>query len=342
VVPAGRELIAVGGGQSLVAFDQHSGGRRPLLDLGRPIQAFAISSEGKRAAVTDAKGGALVVDLASSKTAELARARTAIRSLTFVGEDRLVGMNEEGEIHVWDVESGAHRIVAHLPSVGPGGRLSAALTARRVLATSIRDALLLDIDTDRTTTIDFGNTMNVRMISADGRMAVGGRYDGAVVLAEPDGAGMRTRLLTRRPGYLQDIVFTPDQRALFVADETGALARIELATGATQELGRHAARIDSIALSPSGRLVASSDITGEVRIWDPGTNALLVSPGSGVPMRLEFVADDRLLSYARDGWTQVSTIDPAELVPATAAGLSRRLAELTTARIDAAGESISY
>jgi WD40 repeat protein len=342
VVPAGRELIAVVGGQSLVALDQRSGARRPLLDLGRPIRAFAISGDSQRAALTDSKGGALVVDLASSKTAELVPAATAVISVVFVGNDRLVGINEEGEVHVWELASGAHRIAAHLSSTGPGGRLFAARTAPRVFVTAIRNTLLLDLDSGRATPIDFGNTMNHRMISADGRLAVGGRFDGAVVLAEPQGEGVRTRQLTRRPGYVQDMAFTPDQRALFVADETGALARVEVATGATQELGRHPARIESIALSPSGRLVASSDITGEVRVWEPGTGALLVTPRTGVAIRLEFVGEDRLLSYGRDGWMQVSTIDPADLVPATAAGLSRRLAELTTARTDPTGETVSY
>jgi hypothetical protein len=201
---------------------------------------------------------------------------------------------------------------------------------------------LLDLDTDRARFFEFGNTINHRIISADGRLAVGGRFDGAVVLAEPEGEGMRTRLLGRRPGFVQDMAFTPDQRALFVGDETGALARIELATGATRELGRHPARIESIALSSSGRFVASSDITGEVRIWEPGTGALQVRPRNGVAMRLELLGDDRLVSVGRDGWMQVSAVVPADLVPATAAGLSRQLAALTTARIDAAGEAISY
>ncbi len=349
VVPAGRELIAVVGGQSLVAIDQRSGVRRPLHDLGRRVHAFAVSGQGKRAAVTDPDGGALVVDLDSGKTTALVAASSPVDTVDFVGEDRLVGLELKGDVHVWDLDSGAHRIALHLPPISPGdftpgvgGYVNAARMARRVLVTNIRNALLLDLDTNRATPIDFGNTINHRMISADGRVAVGGRFDGAVVFAEPDGQAMRTRLLTRRPGFVQDMAFTPDQRALFVGDETGAIARVEVATGATHELGRHLARLESLALSPSGRLVASSDLTGEVRIWEPSTGALLASPRTGVSTGLEFAGEDRLISYGRDGWMQVTTIDPAELVPATPAGLSRRLAELTTARIDASGEPISY
>jgi WD40 repeat protein len=347
--PAGREVIAVVGGQSLVGFDQRSGSRRPLADLGGRVQAFALSSQSMRAAVSDPEGRALVVDLASGKTSELVPARSPVSSLDFVGDHRLVGLEQTGEIHVWDLQSGSHRIAARLPPVVPGeslpglgGYVFAAGRAPRVLVSNIRNALLLDLDTTGATPIDFGDTMNDRVISADGRLVVAGQFDGAVVLAEPRGEGMHTRLLTRRPGYVQEMAFTPDQRALIIADETGALARVDLATGATRELGRHLARIESIAISPSGRFIASSDITGEVRIWEPGAHALLAMPRTGVAMRLEFLGDDRLLSQGRDGWIQVSDIDPDQFVPATPAGLSRRLADLTTAHVDAAGEPISY
>jgi WD40 repeat protein len=176
-------------------------------------------------------------------------------------------------------------------------------------------------------------------LSRDGRRVAAGFSDGRVAIWEVE--DRKPRILGRRDGFVSGIVFSANDRELYVTDETGVVYRYDLARGTGVEIGRHAARITGIVLSASGNRLASYDTTGEIRLWEPGTRRLAVVEGQGELWEASFQGEDGILSAARGGWLELRVLDPGALVPAAPAELSRWLDALTTARLGSAGEPVS-
>jgi eukaryotic-like serine/threonine-protein kinase len=351
--PGRGEVVAVVGGQTLVAFDAASARRRPLLELDQKIEGLAVSPGGRRAVVAGGGGRVVTVDLDAAAPAahELARGSGATTNLVFADDDTLVGADERGGVNVWDIAGGRHRVVTTVESPAAGsvhggmygvmhGAITAARGRRRALVAVGRAASVIDLDPDRVTPLDtMQSTLFRAALSRDGRVVVAGSGDGRVILYE--GESLRPRLLARREGFVSGIAFTADERSALVADETGVLSRIELASGEATELGRHGARISQAHLSPSRRLVATLDTAGEVRVWEPATGGLAVlrAPAEGFVVQL--VDESHLAAVSLDGSMQLFTLDADSLVPAAPAALSRWLEAITTARITERGEPLS-
>jgi WD40 repeat protein len=210
-----------------------------------------------------------------------------------------------------------------------------------VLLGNNRAPVVLDLQHDELIHLSSpGAYMFRETMSGDGRLHVAGFGDGRLLLWNVDGGTAPPRLLARRDGFISGLFFTPDDRTLVVSDETGSLARIDLATGAVAEIGRHPARIVQARLSPSGRRIATSDTTGEVRVWALGSGDLAVVRGQS-QLSIDFADDDHLVATTQDGWMQLTTLGAGSLVPGTPAALGRWLDALTTARLDATGEPVS-
>jgi WD40 repeat protein len=81
--------------------------------------------------------------------------------------------------------------------------------------------------------------------------------------------------------YPVDAAWSPDGKALVVADGGGAVRLVEVATGALQALGTHAGGALAVAWQPGGKLVASSGQDGAVRLVDArsGETQLLLQAG---------------------------------------------------------------
>jgi hypothetical protein len=96
-----------------------------------------------------------------------------------------------------------------------------------------------------------------------------------------EGPELRRRVLRpadRRPPPI--ILLLPGERAVLLANENGDLVEMELATGARRAIGQHPAHVNSAALAPSGRWVATLDVAGEIRLWDVSTGGMAILPGS--------------------------------------------------------------
>jgi eukaryotic-like serine/threonine-protein kinase len=335
------EVLAVVREREIVAFDGRSGAARPLLTVPAGVRRLAVSHGGKWAAIHPFEGPPLLLDLASGRNRVIGRPMSRY-SLRFAGEDQLVGLDGDGTVHWWDLARDSHRVLLHLSSgFGAMGGLIPARDGSRVLADAITEGVLIDLGTGRTMPLDYGGgTFMGAAISWDGSKLAISFGDGRVRLWERNGEGMRPRTLTRREGYAIDMHFTRDQQALFIADETGAVCRVELPAGTVTEIGRHSARIASASLSPSERWLVSSDERGEVRIWEPSTGTLGVLAAQG-RREVLFLGDDRLVSVASEGWLDILPFDPTRLAPPQPAALSRWLDNLTTAQITPTGEPAS-
>jgi WD40 repeat protein len=344
VVPGRAQVAATVGGQTLVSIDARQGTRRVLGDLGEQIEQLAISPEGRRAAVCGLGGRVLSVDLATGARQELERTKAPCSMLAFLGEQTLAGTDRSSTLHLWGLAAGTHRAVPGVAPLPFGFRKTVlAGDATRLLAVAPDGGgIVVGEAPGPLTTLGKVSGMFFRAaLSRDGGLAAGGFGDGRVLVWDVARDPARPRQLARRPGFVAGMFFGADGRELTVADETGALARIDLASGATTEIGQHPARIVDARPSPSGRRVATVDNLGEIRIWEPATGALAVLHAQGEVYSLDFVDEDQLVSVAVDGWMQLMPIAPGGLVPASPPALARWLETLTTAHIDAAGEPVS-
>lgn len=116
----------------------------------------------------------------------------------------------------------------------------------------------------------------------------------------------------KRPARAEDeeppllLALSPDGRFLALSDSE----KVELwETGSTQEpilLGEHEADVSALTFSPDGRLIATGDAAGVVKVWDAATRAELASfkGHKDAVMALAFSPDGRLLASGggdRDG-----------------------------------------
>ena len=240
---------------------------------------MAVSNGGTRAAVSGESGRILALDLDSGKPYELTRGKGPICDVEFVGEDRLAGTDVVGNIHLWEIRSGVHKVVGEFPwQRFTCAAIIVAAEAPRVIAGGIRDTMMVDLDSGRTTKLDMRDGVSFGVdISRDGRSFLASFGDGRLMVWEARGNEMRPRLVARRDGYAKAARLTADGQGAWLGEETGAFARIDLASGAIREIGRHASRITALASSPSGRWVATADTSGR----DPDLGARHRRPGGG-------------------------------------------------------------
>ena len=246
-----------------------------------------------------------------------------------------------GDVNLWEVASGTHRVLARLAR-SMIMEIAVARSRPRFAIGSVYEILVVDTEPLRLRRFDAGGSVVFRVaLSADGSKLLAGFGDGRVKLWDLDKPGMPSRELARRSGFVSALLLTPDERAVFVADETGSLYRADLATGTGSEIGRHPARIVDGRLSPSARWLATSDTTGEIRLWDVASSGLAVLRGQEESQNIRFIDDSHLLSVGPDGRMKLTALEAEAFVPAGPAHLAHWLDTLTSARTDPTGDPLS-
>ncbi len=101
---------------------------------------------------------------------------------------------------------------------------------------------------------------------------------------------------------LSALLFSADEKQLFVADETGQVQTLDAVTGAiVSTFPGHARRVNGLALSPRGGWLATASEDGSVLLWDLATSHVLA--------RLDADGDElRAVSFSLDG-NQVGALD---------------------------------
>lgn len=80
------------------------------------------------------------------------------------------------------------------------------------------------------------------------------------------------------------LVVAADTPRLAAGDASGRVQGFDLATGASWVIDAHGSEVAGLALSPDGRLVASTDLTSAARVWDLESGALLWQRGGVVSL----------------------------------------------------------
>ena len=199
----------------------------------------------------------------------------------------LVSITGGGNIHLWDVVTGAYKPLTEFPAYdvkraafSPDGRTLATGT----FGGTIR---LWDVTTDKQKkTI---NNLNVRLdrthhrdnipLSPNGEKFATGNYDGTVYLW--DSIARQEQRLSGQIYHLKDqpsrnVLFSPDGSTLasWSLSKDMAIRLWDVPTGKRQRtLTGHAALIKRVAFSPDGHTLASwnSDDETTIRLWDVAT-----------------------------------------------------------------------
>jgi eukaryotic-like serine/threonine-protein kinase len=339
-VPGRAQMVTTVDGRRLVAFDARTGARRLLADVGEKVVGLAVSPGGRWIGAVGVKGRVLAVDFESGSPRELHRVAGADNRIAFVDDDTLIATDETG-LRRWDLVRGEGRLVTRFP--GPlaaltgiaGGGAPTGRPQALAVSGSFRNMVLVDLEDGRQTPMNLaGGAQFEHAVANDRRRIAAGLTDGRVLLWQ---IGQREgRLLGRLDGFISGMGFSADDRLLFVADETGLVARYDLASGLASQLGHHGARIRDLSISPSGRWLATADATGEIRLWEPRAGGLRVWRGMGDTSSVQFLGEDWLVSADEKGAVHVLAVDAERLVPAPP-GLTPWLEALTSARLDGSG-----
>jgi WD40 repeat protein len=171
----------------------------------------------------------------------------------------------------------------------------------------------------------------VKVAFASDELAAVASNDQTVTLFEL--AGGKKRVLAGHEGMVRDVAFAPDGKTLASGAEDGVVRLWELATGASRALDPHGRSVRHVAFSADGKLMASSGPDGIVHVWDVATGAThSLEPSDATA--LAFTGDGKLVAPGASGRTRVWSAQLGT-IPQGPRALSRWLAELTDARIDA-------
>ncbi len=247
----GQLLAAAGGtGQHQVYLvNSVSGGGAALPPIagfgGQRIKSLAFSPDGQLLAATDTSGGFNLWSTATRRPIDTQLSGQSVsNAIAFSPDGDTIAVGESGEISLWDTDSGSMDDTIEVPgngSVGPvayspdGKLLVAALPDGRIglwgADTQRRLGILHDTGSQGTESV---------AVSPDGRM-----------LAVGDGNGKT---------YLWDL---PTEK--LVATLTNPVGPVPAGLGTQPP---HA--VDSVAFSPDGKTLATSDTDGSAYLWRVG------------------------------------------------------------------------
>jgi WD40 repeat protein/tRNA A-37 threonylcarbamoyl transferase component Bud32 len=208
----------------------------------------------------------------------------------------------------------AERNIARLE----GGRAERALSSAEKRK---RELVLLQAETalprDPTAALAWLKTYDV---SADDRGKVVDVVDEALAL------GVARHVF--RPGdWVFDAQFTPDGTTLVAAVRDGVIHAYDLRTGFETEIGKAPSALQTLVLSPDGKLAITGGALGEVIAWPlrGGTSRVLVEGGGRAISRLRLSRDGRLLIDREASTPQVVSLaggEPELLGPASGLGFA--------------------
>jgi WD40 repeat protein len=137
-----------------------------------------------------------------------------------------------------------------------------------------------------------------RLASCDAYYNRMGRYEGRLCLWDA-AAGKLLREVRGTPGAIRQVVFTPDGRHVLAAADGVHVYEADTGRPAGEPFQTNR-RVWGLALSADGRLLATADGNGPVRLWEPATHCEALLPG----------ANGYGIALSPDGRTLAATTGP--------------------------------
>lgn len=263
-VPGG---VVAGGSEGAVVVADLDGTVRVRLHLGDFLLGLAVSPDGtrlaagggERVAVWDLAGGALLREQPARWCSALAW--TARSDRVAIGDGRLVRLLDRDGTPVWASDP--------LPST-VAGLAWMRRDGRRVAAAAYQGVTILEPATDRTVQhLKSPGAVAGLAISPNGRWVMGGSQDATLHgWKVPDGGDFR---MSGFPTTVSRLAFAPDGRWMACDGGDAAVFWDFSGAGPTGREGMiaqgHGGAISALAWAPTGRTLATADVTGDVALW---------------------------------------------------------------------------
>jgi WD40 repeat protein len=279
-------LVATGGGSQVVIWDV-KGRRAPVVKVLRAAALdISFTSDARRLLALDAYGNVSMVDTGTGQETPFSFWETGTQPRGIAADptrtDRAVVQTGKGDAAVWNLPEMHADLVTSLDMAKDGTVVTGAWDGS-VRLWSVTDA-------------------QVTAVSLPTTAATGDGSEHSRLVAPVKGAAFR----------IVDTAVDPLARYVVTADSAGSVVVTSLAPDETwpqldvATTPQHVVDASAVAVSPSGRLIASGDSRGdhEVRIWDAakGEQLYSLSGHKGAVVGLAFGAgDDDLVSISRDG-----------------------------------------
>ena len=298
--------------------------------LGESDRAVALSADGRCLAVASAIG-LWLYEAATSQALALLPTESAVHSVAFSLDGTLAAGLDNGQVELWEVETG-ERIgtLRHADWDWGGVRVAFSPDGTRLASGSLEQIIKVwDVETRRV-----AGTWRVAResdsywdipvaFSPDGTRLVSGFQDGTVRLWD---VATQTEVATLEghTDRVTSVAFSPDGALLASAGGPGDRTVILWDAGTQSQVATlrgHAGQVRSVAFSsPDGATLASGGWDRTVRLWDVATHeevATFEEHGDGI----------RSVTFSRDGATLVSgaadgTVLLRDLETGNAAGLT--------------------
>jgi WD40 repeat protein len=290
------------------------------------VNSVSISADGHTAFSGGSDGMVRVWDLANGRCLRSLgpHGRYVVNKVSVSADGRIgLSLAGSGDVWLWDLYSGSvlrsfedHNSGATSVSMSADGRIALSCKANSAVDNRVK---VWDVASGRCLrTLEgharnaFGCAIVLVAVSADGRIAFSGGYDGTLRVWDV-ASGRCLRTLEGHAGPLLSLALSADGRAVISGGYDGTLRVWDVASGRCLcTLEGHAGPFLSLALSADGRTVLSGGGDHTVRLWDAagGRGHRTLEGHTGPVCSVALSADGRTaLSGGQEGTIRVWTLD---------------------------------